>query len=106
MESHKDVGKVDFVFASEYFEHIENAVEHLTDIIDTCNPKYLIIANSFNTISIGHFNEYLHSGLKIPAKNMSKLFNLTLKKRGYIKVKTSFWNNRPSFFVRNDCITW
>ena len=35
-------------------------IEHLADIIETLKPKYLILANAFNTKSPGHFIEYKH----------------------------------------------
>ena len=41
--------KIDFVFASEYFEHIEKPIEHLRDLLQKNKPKYLLIANTFST---------------------------------------------------------
>jgi hypothetical protein len=72
----------------------------LIDIIEICDPKYLLIANSFNSISIGHFNAYKHNNDLINAKDMSRLFNNTLRDCGYIKVKTGLWNNRPSYWKK------
>jgi len=97
------VGKdVDFVFASEYFEHIENPMEHLDEVLRDLNPKYLFIANSFNTHSIGHFIEYKHEGIGIPQENISRIFNKSLVDKGYEKVKTKVWNNKPTLWVHID----
>jgi len=41
--------KIDLLFASEYFEHIEKPIDNLLFIINKFNPKYLLIANSFGT---------------------------------------------------------
>lgn len=89
--------QIDLVFASEYFEHIENPIEHLIDIINICNPKYFLIANAFNSKSVGHFDIYKHGGLEINSDKISKLFNLKLKELGYEKVETKLWNNRPNY---------
>lgn len=97
----KKVGKnVDMVFASEYFEHIENPLEHLNEIIDCLNPKCFVTANAFNTHALGHFDEYKNNGEIICQSKISKMFNDLLKERGYIKQKTNFWNNRPSVFIK------
>jgi len=88
------------VFASEYFEHIINPIEHLTDIVKKCNPKGFIIANSFGAKSIGHFDYYYHNGVKIQNKLVGRLFNKELRQMGYKKQDTKFWNNRPSIWVR------
>ena len=117
-----EIGKeIDLVFASEYFEHILNPYEHLHEVIDTLNPKYLVIANAFNTRSIGHFYEYHNTGEHITKQNKlfenvinpnnnpvvnqkdaAKLFNKMLTNRGYSILKTKIWNNRPYIWVRND----
>ena len=95
---------VDLIFASEYFEHIINPINHLKDIIEKTNPKYLIIANSFNTRSIGHFQQYQYNendvSWKINESDMSKIFNRFLKSRGYMKIKTNIWNDKPSIWTR------
>jgi len=92
-------GKADLVFASEYFEHIERPVDHLIEILDTCSPAFLVIANSFNTISIGHFRHYGIGSTKHDGRESSRLFNSALRTAGYLKLNTGFWNNRPSIWV-------
>ena len=42
----------------KYFEHIENCLDELNDIIKQKKPRYFFIANSFNTVSYGHFLNY------------------------------------------------
>lgn len=94
-------GKVDLIFASEYFEHIERPIEHLLEILEIGQPKYLIIANSFNTISTGHFIEYKNLEDRLGGKATSRLFNKTLREKGYSKIDLGLWNNRPTFWRKN-----
>lgn len=98
VQSIKDVGRCDVVFASEYFEHIENALEHLSELIEICRPKAMIVANSFATFSIGHFISYRYGSDLVPATKMGLRFNKLLRDHGYISVKTRFWNNRPAYW--------
>lgn len=91
------LGEVDLVFASEYFEHIKEPLAHLKTILDETTPKYLVIANSFNTKSAGHYEEYENG---IPEAKMSKIFNNFLRDRGYEKKPTGFWNNRPTVWTK------
>ena len=97
VNDHKNI-KTDLIFASEYFEHIEKPIEHLSDILKNCNPKYLLLANTFNQPAIGHFIEYSHKGKKYIGKTISKMFNETLKENGYMKIKTKLWNQRPNYW--------
>ena len=99
IENTDNLPKIDVVFASEYFEHIMNPIEHMYKILKK-NPKYLIIANGFNGMAIGHFNYYEHIGKKYSASNMNIMFNKSLKMLGYEKIKTKIWNNRPAFWIK------
>ena len=77
-------------------------------------PKFLIIANSFNTDSIGHFRNYeyareyleeevtMENIIKIPESKISRLFNMYLRNSGYTKVETTIWNNRPTIWRQNE----
>jgi SAM-dependent methyltransferase len=96
----ESVGLVDVVFASEYFEHIVNPIEHAYNLINKTKPKIFIIANGFSGIAIGHFNEYYHKGKKYNPNEMSKMFSKFLAHMGYKKIKTKIWNNRPSLLVK------
>lgn len=91
---------VDFVFASEYFEHIYNPTAHVKEIIDAVSPKYFIIANAFNTWSIGHFKEYEYEGNIVDQSKISKIFNTFLMKNGYQKLECKMWNNKPVIWSR------
>ena len=90
----------DLVFASEYFEHIEAPIDHLNDVLEACTPRILVIANSFGSKSMGHFNEYIVDGIRIENKKVGRLFNQRLRDVGYKQVKTGFWNNRPSIWAK------
>lgn len=90
--------KADLVFASEYFEHFDRPVEHLVDVIERVKPTYWLIANSFGTDAIGHFQTYHHKDELYDAKGISKLFSQTMRSYGYERVKTKCWNNRPAYW--------
>ena len=103
VESVDEIGhKVDLVFASEYFEHILNPIEHLKNIIEKVCPKHFIIANSFNTRSIGHFENYKDNSSMIHKSKISRIFNNFLVKNGYSRVKAKMWNNRPQIWQKNE----
>jgi len=86
---------IDLVFASEYFEHIQNPLDHLREIVQHLCPKYFIIANAFNTKATGHFTVYQET---ICQSKISRIFWKALRELGYEKVKTKLWNNRPTFW--------
>lgn len=100
MHKLESVGDVDVLFASEYFEHHERPIEHLQEVINAVNPKHIIVANSFGTIAIGHFDAYKHGNSVLGIKQTRKAFNDFLKNHNYVKNKTSFWNDRPNFWTR------
>lgn len=90
--------KTDLIFASEFFEHIETPVEYLIKVLHEAEPKFLLIANSFDTQAIGHFNRYKHDGKRYEPKQISRMFNDALREHGYKKIKTTCWNNRPAYW--------
>ena len=94
--------RVDVVFASEYLEHIYDPVCHMDEIHKKLNPRYLILANSFGTKSIGHFDSYINNGEKIDGKKIGRVLNTALRNMGYVKVKTKCWNNKPSYWKHNE----
>jgi SAM-dependent methyltransferase len=94
------LGRADVVVASEYFEHFEEPIAHLDDVLAALSPRWLVIANGFNGRSIGHFESYVVDGGRIPTADMSRLFNAALRAREYNKVKTSIWNERPMIWRR------
>jgi len=95
----ENIGAVDFVFASEYFEHFEDPIAHLHDVLrDLRQPSALLIANSFNTRSIGHFVKYKHGEREIDGKLYGRAFNDELRALGYRQVETSCWNARPAYW--------
>lgn len=95
-----DIGPVDMVFASEYFEHFDRPVEHLIDVLKNLKPKHVLFANTFNAKSIGHFDTYYHFGKGYTGREISRLFTKTLKNYGYEKVVTKCWNNRPNYYKK------
>ena len=91
-----NLDNIDLVFASEFFEHLDNPIDLLIDLINTYNPKYFIIANTFTQPAIGHFKIYYFNNNIYFGRAISKLFNSILRENGYKKINTSFWNNRPT----------
>lgn len=92
------IHRADIVFASEYFEHIEDPIEHLLQVLEETNPRFLITANCFNGDAIGHFNIYHHGEFRMNGKEISRLFNNILRSKGYEQVKTTIWNSRPAIW--------
>lgn len=89
---------IDLIFASEFFEHIDDPIDLLSKLIDKYLPKYFVFANTFSQPAIGHFNIYPYKGVLVDGKKMSRLFGQTLRDLGYYKLETGFYNNRPSIF--------
>lgn len=92
----------DLVFASEFFEHLNEPLVLLKDLIDKYSPKYFVFANTFTQMSLGHFEHYVYNGKKFTGQHMSHLFNDMLRAYGYMKADTNFYNNRPNIFVLPD----
>ncbi len=94
---------IDLVFASEYFEHIHTAIDHLKEIISRLHPKYFYMSNSFSISGLGHFEEYKYKDGLIMSyckqKEMARKFNKILMYNGYKRVKTKLWN-RPVLWRR------
>ena len=93
---------VDLIFASEYFEHIENSLEHLNEVIENNNPRMLVVANGYNGKAIGHFNQYIYKDKEFTAKETSLNFGKSMRGLGYKKLKTKIWNDRPAIWVREE----
>jgi SAM-dependent methyltransferase len=89
----------DLVFASEFFEHLDHPLVLLEAIVSKYRPKYFVFANTFTKMSLGHFEQYYDGNRVFTGKEMSREFTRRLKKLGYIKVYTKFYNNRPSIYM-------
>lgn len=89
---------MDIVFASEFFEHIQSPIEFLHKVLVQYKPKYMIFANTFTQMAIGHFNEYIVGDNKVSGEEVSRIFTKTLQANGYRKVQTDFFNNRPNIY--------
>lgn len=89
-------GRVDLLFASEYFEHIPEPVRHLDDLLDVGRPRYVVTASSFTARAIGHFPTFCVDGRYVPGRHAARLFNRRLRERGYEPVPTGFWNSKPA----------
>ena len=94
-------GQFDVVFASEFFEHIYSPLEFLDKIIVQYRPKYIVFANTFTQMAIGHFYKYSvnRSGIEVLGEDMPRAFTKVLKNWGYEKIQTKFYNNRPNIYV-------
>ena len=83
-------GPVAFVFASEYFEHVENPIRHVADVLDRLRPAVFCVANAFTVQWMGHFRH---------VADMDSLFRQMLRRKGYRPFKTGFANGRPEIWV-------
>jgi trans-aconitate methyltransferase len=86
------------VFASAYFEHIKAPIDHLWDVIEKLNPEAFLIANYFNISSVGHFHVYDVGTKRYHERDLSMIFNDSMRRFGYEKVKTGLWNNTPNYW--------
>lgn len=102
IESSSDVGEnVDVVFASEYFEHFYEPIEHLNSIVHAVAPKNFVIGNAFNTWSIGHFKEYRVNDKAVDQSKIGRMFNTSLQNLGYKRLRTTLFNNKPNIWQKN-----
>lgn len=103
-ESHNDNlhKSPDLVFASEFFEHLDRPLVLLEAIVEKYRPKYFVFANTFTKMSLGHFEQYYDGNKVFTGKDMSREFTKRLKKLGYVKVPTKFFNNRPSIYILHE----
>lgn len=88
------------VFASEYFEHIENPVQHLRYIVQRTRPRLMLTANAFGQKAIGHFVDYQVGHNRVHGKQMSRVFTYAMNRLGYTRVNTNLWNQRPALWAR------
>ena len=93
-------GPVCLVFASEYFEHFQEPVSHLNEVISELDPEAFLIANTFTNPSIGHFPYYEVDGNQLVGAQVSRAFNHELRRSGYKNVRTKMWNNRPAYWKK------
>jgi SAM-dependent methyltransferase len=91
---------VSVIFASEYFEHFQDPVSHLEEIL-ALEPRVLLIANTFTNKSTGHFVTYSVTGKSMTGEQASRAFNATLRRAGYAQIKTGFWNSRPTYWRKS-----
>jgi 2-polyprenyl-3-methyl-5-hydroxy-6-metoxy-1,4-benzoquinol methylase len=102
VESAADIAtNVDVAFASEYFEHFEDPIDHLNEIFKAIKPKRMIIANAFTAKAIGHFDVYKRNNVKIKSTSMGSFFSRAMKDLGYSQLNTGLWNNRPQTWILN-----
>jgi len=70
-------------------------------VLDACEPRALLVANTFGGRSTGHFDTYSVGGAALDGKATARAFGAALRERGYVKVATKLWNSRPSYWVRD-----
>ncbi len=94
-----DPPPADLVVAFEYFEHFEQPVAHLHDVLDATSCSALWVANTFTQPAAGHFREYVVGGKPVAGTQMARQFNSALRACGYRKVDANLWNARPTYWV-------
>ena len=92
-------GTADVIFASEYFEHFPQPLEHADWVLNKFKPKVLICANTFNSDSIGHFDSYEIQGKNYTGSMMNRIWGRYMKSKGY-KQPFRYYNNRPQVWMR------
>lgn len=97
IDSLDKIDTCDLLFVSEFLEHIKSPLEYIDKFVKL-KPKYMVIASSFNTYSVGHFTSYLIDGNEVNEKQVSRIVNNYIRSKGYVKEKTGFWNNKPSIW--------
>jgi SAM-dependent methyltransferase len=96
----EEISQADLVVAFEYFEHFQDPVEHLKQIVETLQPKYFLIASSFGTTSIGHFISQKYNNKIVVSKGFGRIFNRELRKMGYTQQPTNIYNHKPSYWEK------
>jgi SAM-dependent methyltransferase len=100
------IGQCDVVVAFEYFEHFAAPLAHLAEVLDCTEPKILLVNNTFTSPGLGHFPTYLIDGVPVGGRAVSKKFSAEMIRRGYKRIVTNVWNNRPMYWKRVDrCAT-
>jgi hypothetical protein len=101
IEDEKELKNIDFLFASEYYEHIQDCIDDIEELFKVNKPKIMYLANSFNTKSVGHFTHYKSKKYEnyIDQSAISRKFNKTIRDNGYVNVKTKNWNNKPTLWL-------
>ena len=97
----KNEKNIDLVFASDYFEHFESPIKHLNEVLKV-NPKLIVVANSFGSVSVGHFNIYPFAKTNAQAVDISngffKVFSI-LSKTSLLFVRASSCPNKRKSFM-------
>jgi 2-polyprenyl-3-methyl-5-hydroxy-6-metoxy-1,4-benzoquinol methylase len=88
------------IFASEFFEHVRDPLDYLVEVVSVLNPRYLILANAFRALAVGHFDTYRIDEKWVRNTKVAKLFNLKLQSLGYMKHSIKLWNNRPNVWFK------
>lgn len=90
-------GRADLVFATEYFEHFYEPLEHLRNVVNFLEPGGFVIANTFTGDATGHFNTYEVDGVEVPCDQVGRLFGRDLREHGYTKTAAGF-NGKPAYW--------
>jgi hypothetical protein len=60
--------------------------------------RALLTANCFGGRSIGHFDFYQIGAALRDGSSTSRVFGKALRGRGYRRIETKLWNNRPAYW--------
>jgi 2-polyprenyl-3-methyl-5-hydroxy-6-metoxy-1,4-benzoquinol methylase len=101
IENYDNIGNIDIILAFDYFEHFENPIEELRNVIEKLQPKYIIESSDFSHAFIGHYENYIYNNERIHHKKFKKIFNTEIEK--YYKlhpVSDYCWNKEPRVWVK------
>jgi 2-polyprenyl-3-methyl-5-hydroxy-6-metoxy-1,4-benzoquinol methylase len=101
-EKYDDVGEVDIILSLDYFEHFENFIIEVQNVLNKLKPKMIIDTSDFTYAFVGHFENYIVNGEKINHKKCFKIFEKILLSYGYKRclITKSFWNNKPRIYFK------
>ena len=98
-EQFAELPTCDIAFCSEYFEHFYEPTVHLREILLQTRPRYMMCANAFRPLAVGHFNKYLIEG-KIEDHEVTKTMFNNILFDSYHPVEHNGFNNRPNIWER------
>ena len=73
---------------------------HLSEVLMLLDPEALLIANTFKTGAVGHFDSYLVNNARVSPRSAGNQFWKMLARHGYERREANVWNNRPALWVK------
>lgn len=91
-------GKYDVVCCFEVMEHEKEPMKRLEKLLDMTNEYFIYSATFGNPTWIGHYSSYIHNGVDVTPRKMSKLLNDRIKEE--FELAWSGFNGKPFVYKR------